>query len=135
MIEVTKDGKKFSVSRLEHMLHHSNLAGVLENGLLSHNEAYRRGLIKQDISMSEVQQIRASKRDKVHYRSIHDYVSMYFRTINPMLYKRKDVQHELLILLIDADVINDSNTIFTDGNAANSITKFYNRASYCFEVR
>jgi hypothetical protein len=125
MIEITKDGKKFSVLKLEHMLHHSNLAGVLENGLLSHNEAYRRGLIKHDISMAEVQRIRATKRDTVHFRSIHDYVSMYFRTINPMLYKRKDMQHELLILLIDADIIKDENTIFTDGNAANAVTKFY----------
>ncbi len=125
MLEITKDGTKYTIHRLEHILHYSNLKGVLENGLLSHNEAYRRGLIKHDISMSEVQQIRASKTDKIHYRNIHDYVSLYFRSSNPMLYKRKNIQEELLILLIDAEIIKDEKTIFTDGNAANSVTKFY----------
>jgi len=124
-MEVLRNGKKYEIGLLFHILHHSNLAGVLKNGLLSHNEAYRKGLVKQDISMADVQQIRANKVDGIHFRPLHDYVPFYFRSINPMLYKRKDKQEELLLLCVSPEIIKDENTIFTDGNAASAITNFY----------
>jgi hypothetical protein len=105
------------------MLHYTNIESVLLNGLFSHNEAQNRGLIKTDISMSEVQNIRKNKI--IYDQSLHDYVSFYFRTLNPMLFKRKEIQEEILILLIDPDIIKEPNTVFSDGNAANHPTKFY----------
>ncbi len=132
MITVEKDDKKFEITYLEHMLHFKNLESVLSNGLLSHNEAYRRELIKEDISMSEVQDRRHQKRFTINGKQIgiHDLVSFYFNSRNPMLYRRRNVQPELLILLISADIL-DSNTnnsqfaIFSDGNAGSSATNFF----------
>lgn len=135
MISILKDGKDINIIYLEHMLSYKNLENVLKNGLLSHNQAYSKGLIKQDISMAEVQNIRRQKvpsganftNSKL---TLHDFVSFYFNSKNPMLYVRKNEQEELLILLISADILDCSQSytpyaIFSDGNAANKPTKFF----------
>lgn len=134
MITVNKNGKDFSLTYAEHMLHHKNLESVLLNGLLSHNAAHSKELIKEDISMPEVQRWRT----KVPYvngfpyfkPSIHDLVSFYFNSKNPMLYKRKEMQPELVIILISADILDSKKTdskfaVFSDGNAGSSATKFF----------
>lgn len=132
MITVEKDGKKFEITYLEHMLHFKNLESVLSNGLLSHNDAYRLELIKEDISMSEVQDRREKKELAINGKKIgiHDLVSFYFNSRNPMLYRRRSVQSELLILLISADILDSSTKnsqfgIFSDGNAGSYATKFF----------
>lgn len=134
MITVNKNGKEYKLNFLEHMLHYGNLESVLKHGLLSHNEAHRKGLIKQDISMSEVMAIRAKKIRNGH--SLHDYASLYFVSKNPMLYVRKNIQEEILILRIETDFLQDNTlfvnegidkpiVMFTDGNAARGETSFF----------
>jgi hypothetical protein len=128
MIQVERNGQIYQLNYAEHLIHHKNLQSVLNNGILSHNEVYQKSLINNDIADNDVQKIRDDRRDKIHRRPIHDYVSFYFNTKNPMLYKRRNIQHELIILLVDIDVINNQNTVFTDGNSANlhpNPTKFY----------
>lgn len=117
---------------LEHMVHYNNLKNVLTYGLLSHNDAHKKGLISTDISMAEVQEKRKSKQITVNDKnmSLHEFVPFYFNTRNPMLYVRKNIQHELVILLISADIIDTEISatkfaIFSDGNATNHPTKFY----------
>lgn len=133
MISVNKDNDVYQIKELEHMVHYSNLENILKNGLLSHNEAQKKGLIKNDISMSEVQDRRHRKTfdQKGLKFGVHDLVSFYFNSKNPMLYKRKDMQSELVILIISADILKSSMedkqfAIFTDGNAGSGNTKFYN---------
>ena len=117
------------IQYLYHMTSITNLRSILENGLLSHNEVYRRKLILRDISMDEVQAIRHYKRDPIYGRLIHEYASLYFSPRNAMLYKRKDLQDTLVILGIEPSVLLSENTIFTDGNAAASNTRFYKEIS------
>jgi hypothetical protein len=116
------------------MVHHKNLRNVLTHGLLSHNDAHKKGLISTDISMAEVQEKRKDKPIIVNGEkmkmSLHEFVPFYFNTRNPMLYVRHDIQHELVILLISADIIDTKMSapkfaIFSDGNATNRPTKFY----------
>ncbi|MDI9363457.1 MAG: DUF4433 domain-containing protein [Flavobacterium sp.] len=133
MIIVNKGDKNFNLSYAQHIIHYKNLESVLINGLLSHNLAYKQGLIKEDISMSEVQVRREKKKLKVNDNltvGIHDLVSFYFNTKNPMLYKRRNMQHELVIILISIDIllnkITDSKfAIFTNGNAGSDSTEFF----------
>jgi len=132
MITVNKNGKDINLTYVEHMLHHNNLESVLTNGLLSHNEAYKRGLIKEDISMSEVQERRQKRVLRIDdfQVGIHDLVSFYFNSKNPMLYRRRNIQPELVIVLISADIIDSKHTdskfaIFSDGNAGSNATKFF----------
>ena len=122
----------FNLSYAEHMLHRDNLESVLRNGLLSHNAAYAKGLIVHDISMPEVQEIRKKKSANAYGSSynLHDLVSFYFNSRNPMMYKRKNVQQELFVILIDIDIIKNKNTdpvfaIFSDGNAGSKETDFF----------
>jgi len=127
MITVIKNETTYTINFLEHMLHHTNLENVLTNGLLSHKLAHERGLIQQDISMNEVQVRRAQRKisiDGTEYE-LHEFVPFYFNSRNPMLYRRRNIQHELVVLCVDPEIINRELTIFTDGNAANNPTKFF----------
>lgn len=105
----------FGIEYLYHMTHKSNLENILQNGLLSHNTAHSRGLTKTDISDERVNR----RRDRVH-----NFVPFYFNPKNPMLYKRKNMQSEIIILCIDRNLLQ-TDLKFTDGNAASSSTKFY----------
>lgn len=132
MITINKNGKDFNLKYIKHMLHYTNLENVLTHGLLSHNAAYDKKLITKDISMSEVQDRRKKKNININGKSInvHDFVSFYFQPRNPMLYRRKDIQSELIIVLVNADILKTNITesryaIFTDGNAGSDSTKFY----------
>ena len=127
MYTVNRIDQIFNINRIEHMLHHSNLENVFRQGLLSHKIAHEQGLIQQDISMPEVQSLRSNKNIQIADRvfQLHEFVPFYFNTRNPMLYRRKNIQNELVILCVDATVLNQDNTIFSDGNAANKTTKFF----------
>ncbi|HKJ33293.1 MAG TPA: DarT ssDNA thymidine ADP-ribosyltransferase family protein, partial [Balneolales bacterium] len=84
--------KEAGVDYLYHMTHLANLNGILEKGLLSHNKAHKKGLLAQDISDSTVNNRRVK---------IHNYVPLYFNPKNPMLYRRRNIQDELVILCIN----------------------------------
>lgn len=105
----------FGIQYLYHMTHKSNLENILQNGLLSHNTAHSRGLTKTDISDERVNRRR---------NAVHEFVPFYFNPKNPMLYKRKNMQSEIIILCIDRNLLQ-TDLKFTDGNAASSSTKFY----------
>lgn len=120
-----KNLRQHGIDYLYHMTHIDNLASIIQNGLLSHNEAHRQGLIGADISDSDVQDIRANKKDRVHNRPLHEYVPLYFSPRNPMLYKRQEIQEDIIILGLDPHLLLEPNIVFTDGNAAASKTIFY----------
>ena len=117
--------KARGVDYLYHMTHVDHLASILKNGLLSHNESYRQGKIKNDISDPQVQDKRSNKFDPINHRSLHEYVPLYFSPRNPMLSKRREIQEDIIILGLGIDLLFQPGTIFTDGNAASSMTKFY----------
>ena len=106
----------------------SNLKNIIQHGLLSHNEAHSKGLNKTDIALQDVNQRRANKRP-IYGISLHDYVPMYFNPKNPMLYRRKQIQDNIVILAIDRRVIYQDKSIFSDGNAASDSTNFFNNLS------
>lgn len=115
--------QEYGIEYLYHMTYINNLDSIIRNGLLSHNEAYRRGLIKADISHPDVQDRRANLR--VDNIPLHEYVPLYFSPRNPMLYKRREIQEDIVILGIDPYLILEPNVIFSDGNAAAAETRFY----------
>lgn len=115
---------QYQITYLYHMTHKSNLENILRNGLLSHNEAHR-GLNQIDIADNEVN-TRRGKREPIFNRSIHDYVPLYFNPKNPMLFRRKNIQNDIVIIAIDSNLLLGQNVLFTDGNAASQTTSFYN---------
>lgn len=105
----------FGIQYLYHITHKTNLENILQNGLLSHNMAHSRGFTRTDISDEKVNR----RRSKVH-----DFVPFYFNPKNPMLYKRKNMQSEIVILCVDRNLFK-TDLKFTDGNAASNSTNFY----------
>ena len=79
-------------NHLFHIVHFENLMSILSEGILSHNEAYKRSLIKTDVSLQDVQFRRNKIYDPIYNRQLHEYASLYFYPRNPMLYYLKDVQ-------------------------------------------
>lgn len=110
-----------------HMTHHENIPSILQHGILSHVEVYRRHLNEHTLSNSYTQVIRAEKRDPFFSRSLHEYVPLYFSTLNPMLEILQAQHQEVVIIGVSSKVINNLETIFTDGNAASNDTRFFSQ--------
>lgn len=108
------------VDYLYHMTHIDNLKSILQFGILSHNRAHKKGLLAKDISDRTVN----SRRIK-----IHNYVPLYFNPKNPMLYRRKNIQDELVILCVNRELLFSDKVVITDGNAASTSTNFYKSIS------
>ena len=115
---------KFRIDYLYHMTHRDNLQNILQNGLKSHNQARANNLTKVDIADNQVND-RRSRREPIYNRSIHDYVPLYFNPKNPMLFRRNNIQNDIVILAIDRKILYQENIVFTDGNAAANATSFY----------
>jgi len=116
---------RFGITFLYHMTHKSNLCSILKYGLLSHNDAHNRNLLSTDISENTVNE-RRRRIEPIFNKSIHEYAPLYFNPKNPMLFKRKNIQNDIVILAYEANLLLKENTIFTDGNAASDSTSFYN---------
>jgi len=115
----------FGINYLYHMTHRDNLEKILQVGLKSHNYARQNNLMQNDIANNDVND-RRNRVEQIHNRSLHDYVPLYFNPKNSMLFVRRNIQNNIVILAIDRLIIYAENTIFTDGNAANGPTKFFN---------
>lgn len=116
-----KVNDKFTLGTIDHMTHIDNLKGILDNGLMAHNNPYK---IK-DISNLEVND-RRSKLDPVNHKPIHDYVPFYFNPRNAMLYRNQIKYGEAIIILgFDPSIIQTKNAIFTDCNAACNDTSYF----------
>ena len=118
----------YGIEYLYHMTEVSNLENIFKHGLLSHNEAHSKGLNQTDIALPEVHQLRAGKTP-IYGISLHEFVPMYFNPRNPMLFLRKDLENRIVIIAIDRRAIYQDKSMFSDGNAANKPTRFYNDLS------
>jgi hypothetical protein len=125
--DTTKDSilDNYHVDYLYHMTEISNLPNIFRYGLLSHNEAQEKGLTQRSIALQDVNQRRARKKP-IYGIGLHNFIPMYFNPKNPMLFKRKDLQNNIVIIAIDRSAIYQDKSIFTDGNAASDSTAFYN---------
>ncbi len=124
---LSEQRKRDNIQYLFHMTHMDNLASIAEHGLKCHNQAHADHR-PRDISDPNVQTHRLH-RDPIHGRPLHDYVPLYFRARNPMLYRRREYRRKLCVLYIDCAVMEFRGAIFTDGNAASRKTNFYEDAA------
>lgn len=110
-----------------HMTHFDNLHSILLNGLLSHKRVYANKLISVDISNQEIQNER-DRIESVYGKNIQDYVPLYINPQNPMMDSKrvKDSGSDILLLeIIPHILVQEANTLFSDGNAAQKHTNFY----------
>jgi len=120
---------KYGIKYLYHMTHKKNLPYILKHGLLCHEDAHDSGYNKKNIANSDVIARRERKIDPIYNQLVINYVPFYFRIKNPMLFVKRAIQDDIVILCYDPSLLLKEETIFTDGNAASDNTKFFNDIS------
>jgi hypothetical protein len=115
---------QYKIQYLFHMTHIDNLANILEHGLLAHDNPYK----QKDISDCDVNS-RRSRAEPIYHKSIHSYVPFYFDPKNPMLYVRRGMQKDIVMLVLRKELITQDGVLFTDGNASVASTSFYDDLS------
>lgn len=94
----------------------------LNQGLLAKHELQLRAQSYHDISMEEVQARRQHRQ--VYNRPLHDYVPLFFKQRNPMMYYLKSEAANLVWLEIDTSLLYRDSLVTADGNAACTDTSF-----------
>lgn len=112
-------------SELNYLVHIDNLESILAIGILSKNEAERRGILHEDISLESVQGHRAARR--LGDRPLHDFVPLYFAPKTPMSSRLRERNEVLCLLVVGATkVCGDADELWvSDGNAATGATRFF----------
>lgn len=119
--------KNLPYSGFYHMTHKDNLESVLHTGLLSHNAVRAEGILKIDISNNTIQENR-KRKENIYGRSIHDYVPLYINPRNPMMHSRKvksNISDIVVLEVVPHILVQAKETLFSDGNAAETQTNFY----------
>lgn len=100
-----------------------NLHSILKRGILSHNRAAR--IDHRSVASESVQDRRRFKRVPGAAR-LHSYANLYFHARNPMMSRLLYDGHEdLMVIKVSPRVLDISDTVVTDGNAAADGTRFY----------
>ena len=94
----------------------SNVASIMNDGILSHNEARR--LHHRSIAEQGVQERRKNKKIPGTNKYLHDYANLYFDAHNPMLSARRDMNDTICVLRIKSNVLSLNGVIVTDQNAS-----------------
>ncbi|MBI4353048.1 MAG: DUF4433 domain-containing protein [Candidatus Omnitrophica bacterium] len=94
----------------------SNVASIMRDGILSHNEAHR--VHHRSIAEQGVQERRQNKKIPGTNKRLHDYANLYFDAHNPMLSARRDMNDTICVLRIKSDVLSLEGVIVTDQNAS-----------------
>lgn len=94
----------------------SNVASIMSEGILSHNEAHR--VHHRSIAEQGVQERRQNKKIPGTNKHLHDYTNLYFDAHNPMLSARRDMNDTICVLRIKSEVLSLDGAIVTDQNAS-----------------
>ncbi len=94
----------------------SNVVSIMDNCILSHNEAQR--VHHRSIAEQGVQERRQNKKIPGTNKHLHDYTNLYFDAHNPMLSKRRDVNDTICVLRIKSEILSIEGIIVTDQNAS-----------------
>ena len=115
--------KRADVKELHYITPINNLRSIFQYGILCHHKAEK--VLHQSIADPVIQ----NRREKIVIpggkRKLHDYVNLYFNARNPMMFKRKDMHEELVILQINPAILDESEVVISDGNASSGYVKFY----------
>jgi hypothetical protein len=117
----------YRIESLYHITKIENLPGILNRGLICHNNIHHYA----DISNPEIQNRRHAKRiPQDPSLTIHDCVPLFFAPLSPMLSARREQEPIIIYLHIDPAALFLPGTIFTDGNASSNSTVFYQRLDF-----
>ena len=113
--------RRSELTELHYITPISNLASILERGILSHVRCQK--IPHLSVAMQEIQ----DRRDGVRVpggRPLHEYANLYISARNPMLYKRGGQHEELCVLRVTPDVLDLPGVVVTSGNASSQYVRF-----------
>jgi hypothetical protein len=93
------------ISELHYITPIKNVPSILQHGILSYNRAAK--LKHDDISMPEIQKVRAQKRVPGGL-NLHDYANLYFNGRNKMMAKKRPEHERLCVLRVSPHALNIS---------------------------
>lgn len=131
-VDVTLD--RYGIEFFYHMTHIDNLDSILKFGLFCNTDSYAKKLNKQTMSNENVVEIRSNKRDSIYNKKINSYVPLYINPKNPMLFVKRGMQNNLVIIAYDKNLVKIDGAVFTDGNAASKSTKFFSNIEELREI-
>lgn len=125
-----------------YITHIDRLESILKEGILSRsqlNRTTRRNLFQiiqnrlgWDQKMRSIHDeniVQNRKHKTFKGRSLWDYANLYFQVRNPMLFRvirQSDLgKDKIVVLQVNADILDGDNVGITDGNAASSKTQFF----------
>jgi hypothetical protein len=109
------------ISELHYITPMKNVPSILQCGILSHNRAAK--LNHDDISMREIQDVRAKKRVPGGL-ALHDYANLYFNGRNKMMATRRPEQDRLCVLRVSTEALNIAGAVIADQNASSKYALF-----------
>jgi hypothetical protein len=101
----------------------ANVPSIMMRGILSHNLSMN--VPHQSIAMQEIQDKRSEKVITGTNKKLHDYANLYFDAHNPMLSKIRHINDTICILVISTSVLELTDVIISDRNAASKWSRFY----------
>jgi len=117
--------EKFQLGPATHITHITNLAGIVTNGLQSHNLMLVTSQKYFDLSDPSVQLGREQKIIPATGKNLHDYVPLYFGWKPPMLFTHQDKFEEIIYLRFSLNILTTHGAVISDGNARSHGTSFY----------
>ena len=109
------------ISELHYITAMTNVPSILQHGILSHNRAAK--LKHDDISMREIQDVRAEKRVPGGL-ALHDYANLYFNARNKMMAKKRPEHDRLCVLRVSTEALNIPGAVIADQNASSKYVLF-----------
>ena len=109
------------ISELHYITPMTNVPSILQHGILSHNRAAK--LKHDDISMREIQDVRAKKRVPGGL-ALHDYANLYFNGRNKMMAKKRPEHDRLCVLRVSTRALNIPEAVIADQNASSKYALF-----------
>lgn len=116
------------IRELYYITHVSNISSIVNNGILSHKEIIERKVPFTPIYDKEIVSLRANKTTPIG-KSLWEYANVYFQPRNAMMYRvtlEKD-KSDIAVIGVKRRILSEQGAFVTDGNAANSDTKFYSQ--------
>jgi len=113
--------KRSDVKELYYITPIANVPSIVNNGILSHELSKK--LAHESLAMEEIQAKRKNKRIP-GARKLHRYANLYFDAHNPMLSKKRDKNNQICILRVGSSVLDLSNVVISDRNAASDWARF-----------
>lgn len=100
----------------------NNIPSIIQQGIVSHKRASQ--IDHDTVALQDVQERRKNKRIPTG-KLLHDYVNLYICARNPMMYKRRNLHHDLCVLQISTEVLDIHGAIVVDRNASSDYAAFY----------